>query len=137
MGAVDPNGQPAPFSTSNDGVTLSAPGAGSVEDCGDGVFSTIPQQATLWSDGGCLRTVSGTTASAGRYGYAEGTSFAAQVIDFAGGRSAGGVTDNIFSAINTPSIYTNVHISNISSSGQSPHLPNQNQAWAALPKECR
>ncbi|HMN98238.1 MAG TPA: S8 family serine peptidase [Miltoncostaeaceae bacterium] len=80
VGAVDPNGQPAPFSTSNDGVTLSAPGAGSVEDCGDGVFSTIPQQATLWSDGGCLRTVSGTTASAGRYGYAEGTSFAAPIV---------------------------------------------------------
>ena len=57
VGAVDPAGAPAPFSTSNDAVTLAAPGAGSAEDCGDGVFSTIPQTAgTLWSDG-CLRTV--------------------------------------------------------------------------------
>ena len=77
VGAVDPNGAPAPFSTSNDAVTLSAPGAGSAEDCGDGVFSTIPQQATLWSDGGCLRTTTSGPASGGRYGYAEGTSFAA------------------------------------------------------------
>lgn len=80
VGAVDPNGKPAPFSTSNDGVTLSAPGAGSAEDCGDGVFSTIPQQATLWSDGGCLRTVSSGSGSGGRYGYAEGTSFAAPIV---------------------------------------------------------
>ncbi len=61
-------------------MTLSAPGAGSAEDCGDGVFSTIPQQATLWSDGGCLRTLSTGSASAGRYGYAEGTSFAAPIV---------------------------------------------------------
>ena len=80
VGAVDPTGAPAPFSTSNEAVTLSAPGAGSAEDCGDGVFSTIPQQATLWSDGGCLRTLSTGSASAGRYGYAEGTSFAAPIV---------------------------------------------------------
>ena len=61
-------------------MTLSAPGAGSAEDCGDGVFSTIPQQATLWSDGGCLRTLSTGSPSAGRYGYAEGTSFAAPIV---------------------------------------------------------
>ncbi len=80
VGAVDPSGSPAPFSTSNDNVTLSAPGAGSADDCGDGVFSTIPQQATLWSDGTCLRTVTTGSASAGRYGYAEGTSFAAPIV---------------------------------------------------------
>jgi subtilisin family serine protease len=80
VGAVDPNGLPAPFSTSNDAVTLSAPGAGAADDCGDGVFSTIPQQATLWSDGGCLRTVSTGAPWSGRYGYAEGTSFAAPIV---------------------------------------------------------
>ncbi|HTI32522.1 MAG TPA: S8 family serine peptidase, partial [Miltoncostaea sp.] len=78
VGAVDPTGAPAPFSTSNDAVTLSAPGAGSYDDCGDGVFSTIPRTATLWTQEGCLRT---TTAPDGtRYGYAEGTSFAAPIV---------------------------------------------------------
>jgi len=80
VAAVDPFGAPAPFSTSNDAVTLSAPGAGSAEDCGDGVFSTIPQQATLWSEGTCLRTLTPGPSSAGRYGYAEGTSFAAPIV---------------------------------------------------------
>jgi subtilisin family serine protease len=80
VGAVDPDGLPAPFSTSNDAVTLSAPGAGTADDCGDGVFSTIPQPATLWADEGCLRTVSGGPPGSGRYGYAEGTSFAAPIV---------------------------------------------------------
>ena len=80
VGAVDPVGAPAPFSTSNDAVTMSAPGAGSAEDCGDGVFSTIPQApGALWSNG-CLRTVGSTGSPTGRYGYGEGTSFAAPLV---------------------------------------------------------
>lgn len=102
VGAVDPNGQPAPFSTSNDAVTLSAPGAGSAEDCGDGVFSTIPQQATLWSDGTCLRTVASPTDSAGRYGYAEGTSFAAPIV--AGGAALVRAANSRLSAAQTADV---------------------------------
>ena len=82
VAAVDPAGAPAPFSTWNDNVTLSAPGAGRADDCGDGVYSTIPQQATMWSSNTCLRSdgASGNGAGTGRYAYAEGTSFAAPIV---------------------------------------------------------
>jgi hypothetical protein len=80
VGAVDPLGAPAPFSTANDSVTLSAPGAGSAADCGDGVYSTVASGTpTLWA-GGCLRTSGSSASPSGRYGYAEGTSFAAPVV---------------------------------------------------------
>ncbi len=80
VAAVDPAGAPAPFSTWNDAVTLSAPGAGSVADCGDGVWSTISQGATMWT-GTCLRTAGpGLSGAGGRYGYAEGTSFATPIV---------------------------------------------------------
>ena len=81
VGATDPAGVPAPFSTSNDFVSVSAPGAGSSDDCGDGVFSTIPQaRSTIWDSSGCLRRVGALGSPTGRYGYGEGTSFAAPIV---------------------------------------------------------
>jgi subtilisin family serine protease len=80
VGAVDPLGAPAPFSTANDAVTLSAPGAGTAADCGDGVYSTVPSGTpSLWA-GSCLRTSGSSASPSGRYGYAEGTSFAAPIV---------------------------------------------------------
>lgn len=83
VAATDPLGRHARFSTANDFVSVAAPGAGSGE-CGDGVFSTIPgSQASLWDGstaGACTRVVGELGNSTGRYGYGEGTSFAAPLV---------------------------------------------------------
>lgn len=80
VGASDPSGQPAPFSTFNDFVSLSAPGAGA-GPCDDGVVSTIPGNATsFWDSGGCARSIGAIGAPGGRYGYAQGTSFSAPLV---------------------------------------------------------
>ena len=83
VAATDPLGRHARFSTANDFVSVAAPGAGSGE-CGDGVFSTIPgSQASLWDGstaGACTRVVGELGSSTGRYGYGEGTSFAAPLV---------------------------------------------------------
>lgn len=83
VAATDPLGRHAPFSTANDFVSVAAPGAGSGQ-CGDGVFSTIPANPTLLWDGddfsSCTRVVDALGTSTGRYGYAEGTSFAAPLV---------------------------------------------------------
>jgi subtilisin family serine protease len=74
VGAVEPDGGPAPFSTHNRFVSVAAPGA-SPQDC-KGVFSTVPQQRTLIFDAprGC-----GVYQMGGRYAYSQGTSFAAPI----------------------------------------------------------
>lgn len=81
VGATTPSGAPAPFSTFNDSVSIAAPGAGA-GSCGDGVFSTVPGNAALlWDEGGgCAQTFGGTGDPGGRYGYGEGTSFAAPLV---------------------------------------------------------
>ena len=83
VGATDPFGDHAPFSSANDFVSVAAPGAGA-GDCGDGVFSTIPTNlTTLWDDpnsGRCTRVVTELSTGNGRYGYGEGTSFAAPLV---------------------------------------------------------
>ena len=83
VAATDPLGRRARFSTTNDFVSVAAPGAGSGE-CGDGVFSTIPAASTLlWDDdsaGSCTRVVGELSTPQGRYGYAEGTSFATPLV---------------------------------------------------------
>jgi subtilisin family serine protease len=83
VAATDPFGDHAPFSSANDFVSVAAPGAGAGE-CGDGVFSTIPANlTTLWDDPNndrCTRVVTELSSSTGRYGYAEGTSFATPLV---------------------------------------------------------
>lgn len=83
VAATDPFDDHAPFSTANDFVSVAAPGAGAGE-CGDGVFSTIPASlTTLWDDpdnARCTRVVTELSTSTGRYGYAEGTSFATPLV---------------------------------------------------------
>lgn len=83
VAATDPFGDHAPFSTANDFVSVAAPGAGA-GDCGDGLFSTVPTNlTTLWDDDGngrCTRIVTELSTSTGRYGYAEGTSFATPLV---------------------------------------------------------
>lgn len=83
VAATDPFGDHAPFSTANDFVSVAAPGAGAGE-CGDGVFSTIPANlTTLWDDPDndrCTRVVTELSSNTGRYGYAEGTSFATPLV---------------------------------------------------------
>lgn len=83
VAATDPFGDHAPFSTANDFVSVAAPGAGAGE-CGDGVFSTIPANlTTLWDDPNndrCTRVVTELSSNTGRYGYAEGTSFATPLV---------------------------------------------------------
>ncbi len=83
VAATDPLGRHAPFSTANDFVSVAAPGAGAGQ-CGDGVFSTIPSNPTILWDipgiNGCSRVVGSYSYAAGRYGYGEGTSFAAPLV---------------------------------------------------------
>ena len=83
VAATDPAGRHAPFSTANDFVSVAAPGAGAGA-CGDGVFSTLPATyASLWDDdgaSGCNRVVDLPGTAGGRYGYGEGTSFAAPLV---------------------------------------------------------
>ena len=83
VAATDPVGHHAPFSTANDFVSVAAPGAGS-GTCGDGVFSTLPANtASLWdgaSASSCMRVVGSLSTATGRWGYGEGTSFAAPLV---------------------------------------------------------
>jgi subtilisin family serine protease len=83
VAATDPLGRHARFSTANDFVSVAAPGSG-LGGCGDGVFSAIPANpTTLWDNGSttsCTRVVDSFGAAGGRYGYAEGTSFAAPLV---------------------------------------------------------
>ena len=74
VAATTPSGAVAPFSNHNRFVSLAAPGAGA-SGC-FGVFSTLPANlGTVW-DGSCNPLFS---AGGARYGYAEGTSFAAPI----------------------------------------------------------
>ena len=78
VGASGPDGLPAPFSTHNRAVSLVAPGAGA-GPCDDGVYSTIPTgPASLWAGGRCDRIFAPPAHGAGRYAYAQGTSFSAR-----------------------------------------------------------
>jgi subtilisin family serine protease len=80
VGATDPSGQPADFSTHNRYVSLAAPGA--EDDCTTGVFSTLPAfTGTEWDipePGTCPSRV--IASPEGRYGYAQGTSFASPIV---------------------------------------------------------
>lgn len=75
VAATTPSGGVAPFSNHNRFVSLAAPGAGP-SGCRFGVFSTLPASlGTVW-DGSCSALFS---LGGARYGYAEGTSFAAPI----------------------------------------------------------
>ena len=75
VGATRPDGQRASFSTYNDNVSVSAPGA-SGGDCSFGVFSTVPGTVNLW-DGSCSNIFTPAEGAPSRWAYGEGTSFAA------------------------------------------------------------
>jgi subtilisin family serine protease len=75
VAATDPLGRAAPFSSYNRHVSIAAPGAG-IGGCADGVYSTIPAAASLWT-GPCATVLDGPAHGAGRYAYGRGTSFAA------------------------------------------------------------
>ena len=77
VAASRPSGAAASFSTHNRFVSLAAPGAGA-GPCTEGVHSTVPQSALLWSGGPCDRTF--ITHGLGRYAYGEGTSFSAPLV---------------------------------------------------------
>ncbi len=77
VAATKPNGGVASFSNHNEFVTLAAPGAGP-SGCQFGVFSTLPP--TLGTEWDKPRSCSAIFSVGGaRYGYAEGTSFAAPI----------------------------------------------------------
>ena len=77
VGATLPNDQPADFSNHNDFVSLAAPGAS--PDCRRGVFSTVPRNPnSIWDDAESECSPPASIAAAGgRWGYGQGTSFAA------------------------------------------------------------
>jgi subtilisin family serine protease len=77
VAATLPDDQAAPFSNHNEFVSLAAPGAS--PDCRRGVFSTVPSgDNAIWDaeQTECDPPVSFTAAGA-RWGYGQGTSFAA------------------------------------------------------------
>ena len=76
VAATTPDGRRAPFSSHNNFVSVSAPGADQ-DGCAEGVFSTIPGRATatLWDATESCSRVFG--AIGGRWAYGEGTRFAA------------------------------------------------------------
>jgi subtilisin family serine protease len=80
VGATDPNGQPADFSTHNRYVSIAAPGA--MADCTTGVFSTLPANGgTEWDivpPGTCPSRIVASTEA--RYAYGQGTSFASPIV---------------------------------------------------------
>jgi Subtilase family len=78
VGATGPNDLPADFSNHNEFVSLAAPGSSHL-DCRRGVFSTVPANTNvIWDDpaGGCATPLSFASGGA-RWGYGQGTSFAA------------------------------------------------------------
>jgi subtilisin family serine protease len=85
VGATMPSNVAASFSTHNADVSIAAPGAGP-SGCAFGVFSTLPTTVltTEWDDPNPCNTVLYSTpsqvATAGRWGYGEGTSFAAPIV---------------------------------------------------------
>jgi subtilisin family serine protease len=80
VAATKPDGQPAAFSTHNKFVSLAAPGAGF--ECTSGVLSTLPAAGgTIWDvvePGTCPSRL--FTDGGARFGYGEGTSFAAPIV---------------------------------------------------------
>jgi subtilisin family serine protease len=80
VGATDPNGKPADFSTHNKYVSIAAPGA--MRDCTKGLFSTLPAYTgTEWDipePGTCPSDIIASPEA--RYGYAQGTSFASPIV---------------------------------------------------------
>ena len=85
VGATMPTNQIASFSTHNDNVSISAPGAGP-SGCSFGDFSTLPTNNldTEWDTADACNSVFYTSpahvALEGRWGYGEGTSFAAPIV---------------------------------------------------------
>jgi subtilisin family serine protease len=85
VGATMPTNEIASFSTHNANVSISAPGAGP-SGCAFGDFSTLPTNflETEWDSGDTCNNVLYSTpahiASAGRWAYGEGTSFAAPIV---------------------------------------------------------
>ena len=82
VAAVRPDLQHAAFSTSNDFVSVAAPGA-AMGDCRFGVFSTIPASSgvTSWDEPFSCAVVYGLAhVDAGRWAYAAGTSFSAPIV---------------------------------------------------------
>ena len=82
VAAVRPDLQHAAFSTSNDFVSVAAPGA-AMGDCRFGVFSTIPASSgvTSWDEPFSCAVVYGLAhVDAGRWAYAAGTSFSASIV---------------------------------------------------------
>ncbi|MFQ5426278.1 MAG: S8 family serine peptidase [Gaiellales bacterium] len=80
VGATRPDGQRAAFSTFNDQLSVAAPGA-SGGDCRFGVLSTLPTPAALWdAPSSCSAIFAPPEADPARWGYGEGTSFAAPLV---------------------------------------------------------
>jgi subtilisin family serine protease len=85
VGATMPTNQIASFSTHNANVSIAAPGAGP-SGCSFGDFSTLPTTflETEWDSADACNNVLYSSpahiASAGRWGYGEGTSFAAPIV---------------------------------------------------------
>jgi subtilisin family serine protease len=77
VAATRPNGSVPRFSTHNRFVSLAAPGAGR-SGCAHGVLAALPRRGTDWDDPrSCSRLV--RDPSGARFGYGEGTSFAAPI----------------------------------------------------------
>jgi subtilisin family serine protease len=83
VGATRPDGRPASFSTYNQFVSVSAPGAGAA-NCPGGVFSELPSegQHTFADDPANCDSLFGEPENpvVGRYAYAQGTSFSAPIV---------------------------------------------------------
>jgi subtilisin family serine protease len=86
VGATTPGNQIASFSTHNAYVSVAAPGAGA-NGCANGDFSTLPANTnTEWDTppgdpcNNVLYSTPAGLASDGRWGYGEGTSFAAPIV---------------------------------------------------------
>src|ERR671932_174652 len=76
VGASDANDQRAPWSSWGSHLSLLAPGTfGSAPACGVGVLGALPPVASIFDGDGCTKLTDSTTG--GRYGYSDGTSFAA------------------------------------------------------------
>ena len=80
VAATLPNDQPADFSNHNDFVSVAAPGASL--DCRRGVFSTVPRnQNSIWDEAPtACKPPATVTGGGGRWGYGQGTSFAAPLV---------------------------------------------------------